>query len=159
MMKSIPPSLNDARRPGRYGCRGVTLLELLVTVAIVAILGVIAIPSYVQYVTRANRSAAKSLLLQVADRQERYFADHKSYATNLTQLRYDANPFYIDNTGATVGSSSSDRIYVMALSGPSATSFTIKAVPQLTQAARDTECQTLTLNEAGVKTAGGDRCW
>lgn len=160
MMKSIPSSPSNAWRPGRSGCRGVTLLELLVTVAIVAILGVIAIPSYVQYVTRANRSAAKSLLLQVADREERYFADHKSYATTLTPLGY-SNPLYIDDTGASVASTSADRIYLLLLSGASATAFTIKAVPQLSQATRDTDCQTLTLNQAGVKdrTGTSDRCW
>jgi type IV pilus assembly protein PilE len=143
------------------GARGVTLLELLVAVAIVAILGTIAVPSYVKYITRANRSAAKSLLVQVADRQEQYFADHKGYATALTALGYSANPFMINDRGDVVASSSSDRIYEISLVGPTASSFTIKATPQLRQATRDTECQALTLTQAGLKdqTGTGDRCW
>jgi type IV pilus assembly protein PilE len=143
------------------GARGVTLLELLVAVAIVAILGTIAVPSYVKYITRANRSAAKSLLLQVADRQEQYFADHKAYATTLTALGYSANPFMINDRGDVVAATSGDRVYQISLVSPSASSFKIKADPQLVQATRDTECASLTLDRAGLKsqTGSGDRCW
>ena len=51
--------------------RGVTLIELMITVVIVAILAAIAYPSYTQYVLRSHRTAAKTALHDMASRQER----------------------------------------------------------------------------------------
>lgn len=140
---------------------GVSLLELMVVVAIVGILGAIAYPSYVQYITRANRSAAKSTLLQVADRQEQYFADNKRYAADLTQLGYATNGFMIDDQRAVVAAADGDRIYAISLTDTSATTYTANAAPQLSQAARDGRCQTLTLTHAGQRgqTGASDECW
>lgn len=140
---------------------GVTLIELLVVVAIVALLSTIAYPSYIQYVTRTNRSAAKSMLMQIADRQEQFFADNKRYANDLTDLGYGANGFPIDAQGRPLAGGDADRIYQIALSNLSATTFTVNAAPQLHQASRDTACQTLTLTQAGTKgqTGSGNNCW
>ena len=51
------------------------------------------------------------MLLQVADRQEQFFADNKRYATNLTQLGYVANGFMIDDQGAYVVDGDANRLY------------------------------------------------
>lgn len=149
-------------RTPTYGrLAGVTLLELLVTVAIVAILASVAYPSYQEYVTRTKRSAGKSVLLQVADRQVQYFADNKGYATDLTDLGYASNGFMIDDNGALVAEGDSDRLYSITLSDTSATTFTVNAAPQLSQAERDTRCKTLTLDHRGLQgqTGSGDNCW
>lgn len=140
---------------------GVTLIELLVAITIVGILAAIAYPSYTQYVTRANRAAAKSVLLRVADRQEQHFADNKSYAADLTQLGYGANGFMIDDQGAEVGASDPDRIYEITLTNTSATTYTAEAAPQLYQASEDTACGTLTLTHSGTRsqTGSSDDCW
>ena len=68
--------------------RGMNLIELLVVVAIVAILGAFAYPSYVQHIVDTKRTAAKSMLLQVADRQQQFFMDNKTYAADLTSLGF-----------------------------------------------------------------------
>lgn len=140
---------------------GVTLIELVVAVAIVGILAAVAFPSYAQYIIRTHRSAAKSMIVQIADRQEQFFADNKRYADDLTDLGYPTDGFMIDDQGTVVDESSNDRIYAISLSGVTATAFTANAVPQLRQAAKDTECGTFTLNQAGVRaTSGsGDNCW
>lgn len=136
-------------------------MELLVVVAIVALLGAIGYPSYMDYVTRANRSSAKSLLLQIADRQEQFFGDNKRYAPNLKSLGFAADAFSIDAQGAELGGSSPDAVYAIGLGNLSATTFTVSATPQLRQAAHDTACGTLTLTQAGQKgqTGAGDGCW
>jgi type IV pilus assembly protein PilE len=140
---------------------GVTLLELLVTVAIVGILGAIAYPSYTNYVMRTNRVVGKSLLLQVADRQEQFFADNKRYTTDLTQLGYNANGFMVDDQSAYVPDADANRLYRISLTNATATTFTANAAPQLNQATRDTNCQTLTLTHRGLKgqTGPSTDCW
>jgi type IV pilus assembly protein PilE len=63
--------------------RGFTLLEILTVVAIVGILAAIALPSYNSYVIRANRSQAKQALQDIANREEQYRLDARSYTTTL----------------------------------------------------------------------------
>jgi len=144
----------------RYS-QGISLTETLVALAIVGILGSMAYTSYGDYAIRTNRSAAKSLLLQVADRQEQFFADNKRYAADLTNLGYGANGFSIDNQGAPVPNNDTDRLYAVSLTNTSATTFTANAAPQLHQANQDTDCQTLTLAHTGLRgrTGAGNRCW
>ena len=141
--------------------RGFTLIELLIAVTILGILSAVAVPSYIQYMTRTKRTVGKTLLLQVADRQEQFFADNKSYAPDLTTLGYTADKLAVDDKGTTVAADSADRIYVITLSNTSATTFTANAEPQLVQAKRDTDCQTLSLTHAGVRdqTGAGTNCW
>jgi type IV pilus assembly protein PilE len=147
---------------GRFGrSSGITLLELLVVIAIIGILGAIAYPSYVQYVTRTHRSVAKGMLLQVADRQEQFFADNKRYAGDLTQLGYIADGFMIDDQGQAVADGDAGRLYAIALTNTSALTFTANAVPELAQATRDVRCQTLTLSHTGQRSQTGvsTDCW
>ena len=49
--------------------QGVTLLELMAVVMVIGVLGAIAIPSYRQYTMRAQRTEAKTALLQLATNQ------------------------------------------------------------------------------------------
>jgi type IV pilus assembly protein PilE len=62
---------------------GFTLIEVIVTVAIVGILASIALPSYQQYVVRSNRSAVQQFMLDIANRQEQFMLDVRSYTTTV----------------------------------------------------------------------------
>jgi type IV pilus assembly protein PilE len=62
---------------------GFTLLELVITVAVVAVLAAIALPSYTQYVIRANRAQAKQFLQDIANREEQYLLDQRSYTATI----------------------------------------------------------------------------
>jgi type IV pilus assembly protein PilE len=73
-----PPAPATGRRS-----RGFTLVELLITVAIVAILASIALPSYSQYVIRANRTQAKQFMEDIANREEQYLLDQRSYTATI----------------------------------------------------------------------------
>ena len=72
--------------------RGFTLIELMITVAIVAILAAIALPSYYQYILRSNRSAAESLMQEMASAQERYMVDARQFASSASALGYGTLP-------------------------------------------------------------------
>lgn len=145
---------------GPAAAAGVTLLELMIVVAIVGILAAIAYPSYTQYVLRTNRAVAKSALLQAADRQEQFFADNKRYASDMTQLGYPTNGFMINDEGAVVAGGDGKRIYGLSLANTTATTFTVRAAPQLRQT-DDSQCLTMTLTHTGARgqTGAGENCW
>lgn len=140
---------------------GVTLLELMVVVVIIGMISAFAYPSYMDFVVRAKRGAGKSILLQVADRQQQFFMDNKRYATTLTQLGFPSNPFFVADDGAFVGAGDTARVYGVALSNTTATTYTVTAAPQQIQAEKDTYCASLSLTHTGTKGQSGSaqNCW
>lgn len=66
--------------------KGFTLIELVIVIAIIGILSVVAMNGYSSYVTRANRTAAESFMMEVANRQKQYFLDARVYASDLATL-------------------------------------------------------------------------
>ena len=69
--------------------RGFTLVELMIAVAVVGILTAIAYPSYTNYLVKGNRAAAKAFLLDVAQKQQQYLLDNRSYASTAADLKLD----------------------------------------------------------------------
>ena len=140
---------------------GVTLLELMIVVAIVAILSAAAFPSYMQYVVSTKRTVATSALLQIADRQQQFFMDNKQFTNDLTNLGFAANPLVLADDGNSVAAADADAVYSISLSNVAVTTYTITAAPLHGQASRDTDCASLTLNQAGARgnSGGGDDCW
>ena len=140
---------------------GITLLELLIVVVIIGILAAFAYPSYTQYVVDTKRTAATSILFQIADRQQQSFMDNKTYAADLTNLGFAANPLVVGDDGRPLTASDTQSVYSVALSDVAVTTYTITATPLHGQLARDTECGALTLNQAGTKGSAGpvEDCW
>lgn len=64
--------------------QGFTLIELMITVAIIGILASVALPSYQQYVIRANRSAAQSQMMDIANREQQFLMANRQYAVKTT---------------------------------------------------------------------------
>lgn len=126
----------------------------MITVAIVAILAAIAIPSYHKYILRSNRSAAESVMQEIASAQERYMVDSRQFAGSVTTLGYvipdTVSANYQVVTMATASSASAGT----------PPSYTVTAMPQNSQLS-DTDCGTLTLNGDGSKLASGGaaNCW
>ncbi len=78
----------------RHCARGFTLIELMITVAIVAILAAIAYPSYQQYLIRGKRSAAKSAMMDIANREQQFLLANRTYADKTTLT---ANGYALDS--------------------------------------------------------------
>ena len=72
--------------------KGFTLIEVMITAAIIAILVMVALPSYRDYTVRANRSAAASYVMEVANMQERNFLDERSNAATPPTYTVSAVP-------------------------------------------------------------------
>ncbi len=65
---------------------GFTLIELMVVIAIVAILIAVALPAYQNQLIRGHRAAAKSEMLEIANRQQQFLLANRSYTSDLSQL-------------------------------------------------------------------------
>lgn len=133
---------------GRQKSLGFTLLELMIVVVVIAILAVLAVSSYQFANVKARRNAAKGCLTQGAQYMERYYT---------TNMKYTGAP-----SPATICDAETQKFYTVSFSGtPDATTYTVQAVPTAKQ--KDSTCGTLTLNQAGTKTATGTGgvtgCW
>ena len=74
---------------------GFTLLELMIVVAIVGILAAIAYPSYVDHIKKARRAEAKALLIQIANKQQQYYMDARSYVAVADMASLAASPLKV----------------------------------------------------------------
>ena len=137
---------------------GVTLLELMAVVLVIGVLGVIAIPSYRQYSMRAQRTDAKTALLQLATNQERYYLANNSYGT-VAQLQASVPPLLANPARSERGA------YAITIPVANATTFTATATPVAGGAinmTQDAQCTTFSVTAQGVRTATGtapENCW
>lgn len=125
---------------------GFTLIELMITVAIIAILTVIAYPSYQQYVLKSHRVDAKTALLDLAARQERYFTLQNIYANSPSALGYGAASFPM---AVQTGNQSYYQLSVQVNNAASSPAYSASAVPAGPQVAD--ACGTYTVNQLGVQ--------
>ena len=127
---------------------GFTLIELMIVVAILAIIVVLGYPSYRDQVMKARRADGKAFLLEIADRQERYYSDQSSYTTDITDLGFD------DDIAP-------DGYYKAAITddptGDLTLSYTITVTPLGSQL-KD-KCASFTVTSQGTRTASPADCW
>jgi type IV pilus assembly protein PilE len=129
--------------------RGFTLIEILAVVAIVAILAAIAYPSYQNQLAKGRRADAQAFIMDVANREQQYLLDARSYATGsgaLTALNMavpnTVTPYYT----------------VTVADGPTTPSFVITAA--VVSSSPQSADGDLVLTSTGSKTRGSpDKGW
>lgn len=128
---------------------GFTLMEVMIVAAIVAILAAIAIPAYQNSITKTWRNKAASCITEMAQGMERRFTGNMSYAGPA------ATPGQLPPNTCTTEDGMAQYYAFSFTADPTAAAFTLQAVPQGTQAARDGQCGTLTIDQSGNRTASG----
>ncbi|HTT43984.1 MAG TPA: type IV pilin protein [Steroidobacteraceae bacterium] len=152
--------------------RGMTLIELMVVVVIATILVSLAVPSYMAQVRQSRRVEAKTALLDLAGREERYFSTSQNganYSQTGTDLGYAALPAAVGNGYYTVsvcavGPGMAGNCPPSAQAAPA---YVVTATPVAGQSqVNDTQCQSFSVDNTGrqwATDAGGNDtttfCW
>jgi len=138
------------QHPARHS-RGFTLIELMIVVVIATILLSIAIPSYQQQIRQSRRTEAKTAILDLASREERFLSTNPTgYTVVAANLGYGALPTVIGSGYYTVSVCSP----ACAPSAAAAPSYTVIATPVAgTSQAQDTQCTAFAVDSAGQQYA------
>ncbi len=146
--------------------KGFTLVELMIVVAIVAILAAIAFPTYQESVRKTRRTDAQGMMMQLAQRMERFYAENHCYsnADNLAIAGIcDGAAVAVPAGLAQSPREGTTRYYNLTLGNLAATSFTINATPIAGTSQIHDQCETLTLNQDLDKGVTGslpvNDCW
>jgi type IV pilus assembly protein PilE len=155
---------------GSRATAGFTLVELLVAIIVLAIIVSIAVPSYSNQVRKSHRTEAKTALLDLASREERFFSTNGAYtndagqlgyatSTNNTMFQYSVGSNYYQ-VSVCVGANIPTGCAAAQATNTAAT-YLLVAVPLGTQA-KDTSCANYTLDNTGVQGNSGTQtsgCW
>jgi type IV pilus assembly protein PilE len=150
-----------------------TLIELMVVVVIATILMSIAVPSYMSQVRQSRRIEAKTALLDLAGREERYFStsvNGANYSQTTTDLGYTGAWPIAVGTGyynVTVCAVGPGMAAGCAPSAQAAPGYAITAVPApASTQLQDKQCQSFSVDNTGkqwaLNSAGADNtpyCW
>ena len=130
--------------------RGFTLIELMIAVAIVGVLVAIAYPSYQNSLVKGTRGAAKAFLLEVAQKEQQYLLDNRTYFSANTEAQFSA-------LGIAIPREVSQHYTVAAVApGGNPPTFTVTASPTSSRMKGD---GTLTIDQAGAKTSQFANKW
>jgi type IV pilus assembly protein PilE len=155
-------------RAARFS-RGMTLIELMVVVVIATILMSIAVPSYMSQIRQSRRIEAKTALLDLAGREERYFS------TSVTGANYSQLPADLGYAAFGAGTPIGSGYYFLTVTacgigancGPNGIpgpSFVLTATPVAgSSQANDLQCTSFSVDSVGGQFATGTQtaayCW
>lgn len=134
---------------------GFTLIELMIVIVIGSILMTIAIPAYTSQVRKSRRTEARTAVLDLAAREERFLSTNNTYTQTPSDLGYSGSfPQSIGSGYYLLGVQVPDPSPLAA-----ATSYLITATATGTQTG-DTSCLSFTVNQIGQQISAPDAtCW
>jgi type IV pilus assembly protein PilE len=153
--KAIP-----AAPASKRGGAGFTLLELMIVVAVIAGLAAIALPVYQNAVSKGRRADGTTALLDLANRMQRYYSEHDTFATATIAAGNTT-------TDVLASATSPQGHYTLQIDSGTltATFYKIRATRAGAQTV-DTRCGNLTFTSTSIKgiesAAAGvtwDQCW
>jgi type IV pilus assembly protein PilE len=118
--------------------KGITLIELLITISIIVLLSALIYPSFSSLLAEHHRHKAEQTLLIMAKNMEVYKIRTKSYADVALA---DIKPANLPT----------DSNYQYRISELTDESYQLAAEPLADQARQDSECGTLTLDQLGER--------
>ena len=139
---------------GRRSKTGFTLIELMIALAIVAILVAVALPAYQDSVRKGRRADAFAAVSAIQLAQERFRANHPTYATALSDLGVAAPSLYTLTIDAPVAGS-----VPATVTTPMAVGYSV-VVDGVGSLAADRQCQRMAVNVAAgtLSYAGCSNC-
>jgi len=160
------PALVDAAADGvaqpspRTRRQGFTFIEIMITVLIIGVLARLALPYFNGQIRESRRSDAKTALLDLASREERFFATNNTYTSTANSL-YGGTvsfPLYMPNGVGT----NTTADYAVSVQTATSTGFLLAAIPQNNQTS-DT-CGAYQLDNFGTQsnpnlTTAYSGCW
>jgi type IV pilus assembly protein PilE len=149
------------RRHMKPSSSGFTLVELMIVVLVASILIGISVPMYQNQVRHSRRTDAKTALLDLAVREEKYLTLNNSYTATASYLGYSGTfPVLIGGNyyqvyvcpGTALGTSTTPC--TAASTATTGTSFVVSAIPVTgTSQANDSPCQYFSVDNTGTQLA------
>ena len=151
-------------KPRISASAGFTMVELMIVIIIATILATIAIPSYQAQIRKSRRTDAKTALLDLAAREERYNSTYNTYTS------VPANLGYAGNFPVTVGSGyyqiNINVCAALACATDKGTGVVFSATATaINTQTKDTQCRNYTLDSTGGQAVTGTAsatpavCW
>lgn len=143
-------------KPARVA--GFTLVELMVTIVVAATLISIAVPTYMGQVRKSRRTEARTAVLDLATREERYYSVNNSYSQAAADLGYGTDTGQIQNL--VVGNGYYQVTVTSAAAIPPAPAGFSVVATAIGAQAKDTSCLTFKVDQTGAQTSTpATDCW
>ena len=142
---------------------GFTLIELMVVVVIAAILIAIGGPMYTNQIRHSRRTEARTALLDLASREERYYSTHSAYTSSVANLGYTGTwPISVGSNYYQITACVQATVTYPCTDAGTGATFVLTAAPINSQT-KDTLCGSFTLDNTGVQNVSGtvaaQTCW